>query len=124
MVKHSIDVDAALRQLVDDVHAGAPVPTDALTARVLSDAAAQAPSLPAGSAPAAPRPPIGRWIAEQLLDWGGAAAATLLLCLCLGFGFGYELVETPEWSSDRGAELTLADAGDALGDTFFAEDPF
>lgn len=113
----STDLDAALAALARAERVARPMLSDALRARVLSDAAqvaAQvsaeiAAEMPTGRQAASPRRARRRvgllgWLGG-FDAWAGAALAMALICLALGLGLGY-----------GAGEALLAEAG--LGESF------
>ncbi|MEM9062389.1 MAG: hypothetical protein AAGD13_18165 [Pseudomonadota bacterium] len=86
------DLDGALETLAREAEQGSPRPGPDLVARVLADAAAQAPRVDevpaAGGSVRSHRAP---GIFETLFGWTSGAVAAMALSLAIGVGLGMEL---------------------------------
>ena len=124
--KSRFDLDAAFAALERDERAARPAPSQALVARVLADAAAQAPRR-MSAARAVPAPDrsggLAGWLGWLGFGdiWAGVTAAAVVLVLAAGFGFGYQagpqaLAATGLAAPAAEADFQQADAGDAIFD--------
>ena len=107
-----------------------PVPSEALMARILADAADVSASRGAAAEPARPaaaeRPGL---LARLFGEWGWRPAGAMMACLAIGFVAGLAGAPAPlEQAGPDADEIAAAEAGETLFDIAFFEeedsDPF